>query len=48
MKNWRFRTSWTGKLVLQRCVRRDGPREEWRDASSKDLLDYYNDMKAST
>jgi hypothetical protein len=46
--DWRLRTNWRGKLILQRRVRTFsmfGPSGEWvlvwRDASTEDLLDYY-------
>lgn len=42
MTNWRFRTTWDGKLVLQKCVARDGPSEEWYDAKTEDLFYFYN------
>lgn len=44
MNQWRFRTNWRGKLILQRrSVWRDDGREcsEWLDASTEDLGDYF-------
>lgn len=38
--NWRFRTSFFGKLILQ--VER-GP-NEWEDATTVDLKHYYEDQ----
>lgn len=45
MTDWRFRTNLMGKLILQRCVGRDGPSEDWRDATVTDLLDFHRDIK---
>lgn len=51
MSNWRFRTNWRGKLILQRRIRTMRmlgpsvePGFEWRDATSKDLGFYYAEM----
>lgn len=45
MKNYQFRTNWRGKLILQRLIKyRDqfgGPDFQWRDATTQDLKDYY-------
>lgn len=46
MKNYRFRTNWRGKLILQRRVKYYNINMYmwdyyWRDATSKDLQDYY-------
>lgn len=47
--NWRFRTNWRGKLILQRRVENvsfdfSPSGYYWRDASSTDLLDYAKDI----
>lgn len=51
MTEWRFRTNWRGLLILQRRVPdlvAYGPTVErvlkWRDATSKDLAEYYRDL----
>jgi hypothetical protein len=51
MDNWRFRTNWRGKLILQRRVRELAPVgpslewvSKWRDATAKDLAGYYRDL----
>jgi hypothetical protein len=48
MKNYRFRTNWRGKLVLQRLHKyRDqwgGPDFRWEDATIQDLKDYYEQL----
>jgi hypothetical protein len=45
MKNWRFRTSFMGKLILQRSYSDcDVPFPLWRDATTEDLLDYFNEV----
>ena len=48
MTNYQFRTNWRGKLVLQRL---DWDRDRWgdkynywRDATSEDLKDYYEQL----
>jgi hypothetical protein len=41
MTPWRFRTGLFGKLILQRLLSTDGAYEEWVDAKSTDLLDFY-------
>lgn len=50
MNNYRFRTNWQKKLVLQRRVKYYNIRMYmydyyWRDATVEDLLDYYNEHK---
>ena len=54
MKNcWRFRTSFTGKLTLQRCVEYSysefklvsSESGKWRDALTEDLIDFINEFK---
>lgn len=52
MKDWRFRTTWRGLLILQRQVSDVavfGNSVErvlkWRDATSKDLAEYYRDLQ---
>jgi hypothetical protein len=48
MNGWRFRTSWFGKLILQRQIRvvqRWGPCFMWRDATTEDLGLYYQELK---
>lgn len=52
MKDWRFRTTWRGLLILQRRVSDVavfGNSVErvlkWRDATSKDLAEYYRDLQ---
>ena len=49
MKNWRFRTGFFGRLILQRLTfPLDGcPSGQWRDATSEDLLDFYREMLAA-
>lgn len=45
MNEWRFRTNWRGKLILQRRVHQTLYAEAyyvWRDATAGDLADYYN------
>jgi hypothetical protein len=51
MTDWRFRTTWRGLLILQRRIRTMRvigptvePGYEWRDASAKDLAQYYRDL----
>lgn len=48
MHNYRFRTNWRGKLVLQRLnTYRDqwgGPDRIWEDADAGDLRDYYQQL----
>ena len=51
MTEWRFRTNWRGLLILQRRVTDlipFGPSMErvlkWRDATAKDLGEYYRDQ----
>ena len=47
-KAWRFRTSFFGVLILQRCVKynyircsiESSTEGNWRDATAKDLLIY--------
>lgn len=53
MNEWRFRTTWRGLLILQRRVPdlvAYGPTVErvlkWRDATAKDLAEYYRDLHA--
>jgi len=48
MSEWRFRTNWRGKLILQRRIRTMRflgpgvePGFEWRDATTEDLGLYY-------
>jgi hypothetical protein len=52
MNNWRFRTNWRGKLILQRRIRTmrmvgpsAEPGFEWRDATSEDLGFYYAELR---
>ncbi len=52
-KCWRFRTSWRGKLILQRCVSYSYSTYsivsdfagDWRDATAKDLLIFHEEFK---
>lgn len=48
MHNYRFRTNWRGKLILQRLnTYRDqwgGPDRLWEDATTQDLKDYYKQL----
>ena len=48
MNNYQFRTNWRGKLILQRrYTARDrwGDRYQfWRDATTTDLKDYYEQL----
>ena len=48
MTNYRFRSNWRGKLILQRLVKyRDqfgGPDFQWCDADAGDLKDYYQQL----
>jgi hypothetical protein len=48
MNNYRFRSNWRGKLILQRLIKyRDqwgGPDFEWCDADAGDLKDYYAEL----
>lgn len=53
MTAWRFRTNWRGLLILQRRIRTmrmigpsAEPGFEWRDATAKDLAEYYRDLHA--
>jgi hypothetical protein len=44
-ENWRFRSTWLGKLVLQRRIKHpsDNPASHyyrWRDATTEDLTDF--------
>lgn len=48
INEWRFRTNWRGKLILQRKVKELeflGPSVDfvwkWRDANTEDLGDFY-------
>lgn len=52
MKDWRFRTTWRGLLILQRRVSdvavfgNSAERVwKWRDATSKDLAEYYRELQ---
>ena len=48
MNNYRFRSNWRGKLVLQRLYTyRDqwgGPDRLWKDATTQDLKNYYQEL----
>lgn len=49
MSNWRFRTNWRGKLILQREYRvpsiAPGVWDSvWKDATAEDMGDYYRDL----
>lgn len=48
MKRYQFRTNWRGKLILQRLYTWRGPLGdpecEWRDATTEDLKDYYEQL----
>ena len=50
MTNYRFRSNWRGKLILQRLIKyRDqfgGPDFQWCDADAGDLKDYYEQLYA--
>ena len=52
MRDWRFRTTWRGLLILQRrvsdvAVFGNSVKRvlKWRDATSKDLAEYYRDLQ---
>jgi len=48
-KNWRFRTNWRGKIILQRLKRWWHPYYEWEycwvDANLKDLKVFFEEQE---
>lgn len=51
MSDWRFRTNWRGKIILQRSYRAPSNMRGdwvicWRDATTADLGDYYRQVLA--